>query len=658
MDAASWERLKGVISDAMTRPAAERKDFVRDRCTDPSLLDDALSLLEYGETNPNFVARVALDLDARQDEVADLPIGSRIGQYEVVGRLGRGGMGQVFLGYDHELRRSVALKCLLSAGSSVTSDHARIRAEAQAAAAINHPNIAAVYHVVDHGSRAFIVMEYVAGESLSARMRREPLTIEQAVAMGCQLAAALRAAHERGVIHGDLKPANIQVALDGSVKVLDFGIAMILRTVTTAVTSDSTVSVDLADALARSRRQPPFVIGGTPPYMSPEQILGWVVDERSDIFSLGVVLFEMVTRRRPFNGSDSKAVLRAQETPAPRAESIERSVPRTFGDVIARALQTDINRRYQSVAETEAALKTVQRRLKQSTADLLKLWLPRIAIAIPLIVLALGILGAIKTFGFNNNFGRTGAHARFGLESLPAYVRWGMLGIAPKLVVMTITAVVVMGAGIVFRSLELIGPIGRATRRMGRRVRRLIAELGLDRPSTLAQALAGIGMALVIALVWYFTDLIAAFQASFNSAPAETLWPMRESAIARGYYQVAFSVLTVALGFGLFKVLQMRKRQGSRDGKIQLAALIAVFAVTVLLNEVPYRSFNYRDFERVEFAGARCYIIGESGNEFLILCPASNPPRNRVVQRGDPQLQRLGIIENVFRGLNPVPSSP
>ena len=655
MEFASWKRLKSVVSDAMACPPGERQAFVREH-TDPSLVDDALTLLEYGETNPHFVARVMHDADTPLDDADDLPIGTRIGQYEVVGRLGRGGMGQVFLGFDHELRRSVALKCLLSEGKSST-DHSRIRAEAQAAAAITHPHIAAVYHVIDHGPRAFIVMEYVAGESLSARMRRERLTLDQAATMGRQLASAIRAAHDCGVIHGDLKPANVQVTLDGSVKVLDFGIAKVMRTVTTVVSGDSTTSFDPAKAI-RNQRPAPFVIGGTPPYMSPEQLVGWVVDERSDIFALGVVLFEMVTGHRPFAGSDAKAILHAQESPAPRADAIDRGVPRALADVIARAVQIDSRHRYQSIVEMEAALGSVQRRMQRSAIDVVKVWLPRVAIAMPLLICLFGILGAIKTFGFNDNFGRTGVHARFGVEPLVAYVRWGMLGIVPKLVVLTITAVVVTNAGIVVRSIGLIGPIGRVARRVRRRGKSLVVELGLDRPATLANALAGVGMVCVIALAWYFADLIAAFQASFNSAPVERLLPMRESAPARGYYQLAFSVLTVALGFGLIRVLQLRKRRGTREGRPQVAALAAVIAVTILLTEIPYRSFNYRDFERVDYAGARCYIIGESGREFLILCPASAPPRNKVVQRDDPRLQRLGIIENVFRGLNPVPSNP
>lgn len=649
MDAATWKRLKGVIADAMTRPPGERQAFVRDRCTDASLVREALSLLAYGEANPHFVARVTAEPDESGDP-DDLPIGTRIGQYEVVGRLGRGGMGQVFLAYDHELNRSVALKCLLSGGNEEV-DQSRIRFEAQAAAAITHPHIAAVYHLVDYGPRAFIVMEYVAGESLSALMRRARLRVDQAVTITRQLASALIAAHNSGVIHGDLKPANVHVTPNGSVKILDFGIAMVLRPITTAAADDATTARKSADIL---RHEPtPLMIGGTPPYMSPEQIIGSAVDQRSDIFSLGVMLFEMVTGHRPFVGADAAEIFRAQAAPAQRADAVERNVPRALADVIALALQVELPLRYQSVAEMDRALALVQPKPKHSARELIRAWVPRIAIVIVLTVAVLGTLGAIKTFGFNNNFGRTGPHARFGTESLATYLRWGMLGIGPKLLVLTITTVAVMGVGVLLRGLEMIEPIGRAMRPLYRQIRVATKTMGFDRPSVLAQALAGAGVVGVILLVWFFGDLISAFQASFNSAPIERLMPMRESARIRGYYQLTCSLLTVSLGVGLVRVMQLRRRLADHETWMPVAALVAVIVVTLLMTEVPYRSLNHRDFERVQYAGERCYIIGESGNELLILCTTVAPPRNRVVRRDDPQLRRLGITENVFRGLDP-----
>jgi hypothetical protein len=164
--------------------------------------------------------------------------------------------------------------------------------------------------------------------------------------------------------------------------------------------------------------------------------------------------------------------------------------------------------------------------------------------------------------------------------------------------------------------------------------------------------LAGLGIAMIIGVTWYHAELIGAFNASFNSAPIDMLLPMRESAPARGFYQAELSIVTLALSFGLYKVIQMRARERTREGQIAVATLAGVMAVSVLMNEAPYRSFNHREFERVDLGGARCYIIGENGDQFLILCPGSEPPRNRTVKRDDPALRRPGIIENVFRGVN------
>ena len=660
MDAESWKKLKDLIFEALQQPAAEREAYLRQRCTDPAMLAEGLTLLKHGETLPKIGASAFPDIagisgiDDDRDEFADLQPGTRIGPYIIVERLGRGGMGQVFLGRDHELRRKVALKCLLSSGFDHDTERARIRSEARAAAAINHPHVAAVHHVVEHGYRTFIVMEYVEGESLSARMKRGPLGLDRVVAIGRQLAGALQAAHAEGVIHGDLKPANIQITPDGSVKVLDFGIARIVHG--TSLSSGMTTTIGpRAQAPAR------LVGAGTPPYMSPEQLLGEIVDERSDVFSLGVVLFEMTTRQRPFRGTDREEVSASQANGAPRADAVVPGVPRMLADVIAQTLAIAKGQRYQSAVDVDLALQPIQRRLEQSLSggrDLFVKWLARITVIVPIVILALGMLGAVKLLGFNNNFGRTGVFARFGVEPLSAYFRWGPTGLGGRLIIMTIASVVVMGVRIVARALESAGAVGRAIRRVAGFRRELWVAIGLNNPTTLAQVLSAIGIVLIVGLVWYFYDLINAFQASFNSAPIETLLPMRESAPARGYYQAAFSLVTLLLGVGLFKVVQLRARQRTAGGRGAVALLAGVIAVAILMNDVPYRSFFHRDFERADFAGLRCYIIGDSGDEFLILCPGTTPPRNRAVRRDDPQLQRLGIIENVFRGVSLVRPHP
>jgi serine/threonine protein kinase len=641
MDARSWPEVRDVLAEVITLPAENRALFLDQRCPDPEQRRQVATLLRHLEREPHFpdvlttITRMVGEPAAPPEGIVLEP-GTRVGPFVILERIGVGGMGEVFLGSDTRLHRKVALKCLFASSGDVRS---RILHEAQVIAQINHPDIATVHDVVEHGPRTFLVMEYVEGESLASHLRRERLPIDRVIAIGRQLASALAAAHAKGVIHGDVKPANIQVKPGGSIKVLDFGVAQAVSLVTTGAPTTASVR---------------GVNGGTPAYMSPEQMLGRRLDHRSDIYSLGVVLHEMVTGIRPYAKSDPlERLVAIVKDPPPRADAGNPTVPRALGDVIAKAMDADVDLRYQTAIEVEAALESVQRGTSRPPVAVdLRARLPRLAVGAILIVLAIGLLGALKTVTFNSNFGRTGPFARFGMEPWPAYFRWGLLGIAPKLFVMTVTTAVVMTVRFALRALALIPPVGRVADRIRIRCRSLGVALGLDKPATCAQVLAGLGLAMMIGIGWYHNDLINAFAASFNSAPIERLMPMRENTAARGLYQAELSIVTLVLAFGLYKVIQARSRAATTEGRIGVVTLGVVVLVAVLLNEAPYRSFNYRDFERVDLAGSRCYIIGESSNEFLLLCPGSDPPRNRTVKRDDPALRRPGIIENVFRGVN------
>src|SRR2546423_1877103 len=292
MDAASWQQAKDVIAEALRRTPSDRETFVRSRCTNPELAAEILTLLA-GMTGDDALGPLPVEppFDASDSDTDDLAPGRRVGLSVIGEPIGRGGMGQVFLGSDPRLRRKVALKCVLRTLGE--NRNARILHEARAAARVTHPNVATIHDVIEHDDRAFIVMEYVEGESLAARLKRERIPVERVLAIGRQLASALSAAHAKGVIHRDLKPANIQLTPDGGVKVLDFGIANAPRVATSVA---STISTHRAPTPEVARVPQP----GTPPYMAPEQLLGRSADERSDIYSLGVVLYEMATGRRPF----------------------------------------------------------------------------------------------------------------------------------------------------------------------------------------------------------------------------------------------------------------------------------------------------------------------------------------------------------------------
>ncbi|HYM21894.1 MAG TPA: tetratricopeptide repeat protein [Vicinamibacterales bacterium] len=277
-------------------------------------------------------------------------VGSSVGPYQILDKLGVGGMGEVFLGHDPRLQRRVALKCLAAPPGAVGD---RILREARAAARLNHPNIAGVYDVIEHDDRTFIVMEYVEGESLAARLRRGLPPVDEVRAIGRQLASALAAAHAQGVIHRDLKPANVMIARDGTIKVLDFGVAKL--SAPAAGTEDATGHVAPESTLQGNP--------GTPVYMSPEQLFDRPIDGRSDLYSAGVILFEMVTGRRPYAATGAVSLaLAMSKSPAPAPRSVTPSTPADLDAVIARALEREPDHRFQSAREMEAALTTTSER--------------------------------------------------------------------------------------------------------------------------------------------------------------------------------------------------------------------------------------------------------------------------------------------------------
>lgn len=270
-----------------------------------------------------------------------------IGPYRVVRRLGQGGMGEVSLAYDSRLKRHVALKGLLPKAGQ-TDAHAEVIREARAAAGLSHPGIAAIFDVLENPDRTFIVMEYVEGQTLAARLARGSIPWTDALDIGGQLCDAVEAAHQHGVMHRDLKPANIIVGAGGRVKILDFGLAKHVPTAASGSVSTTEGSSAVAPGLV-----------GTVGYIAPEQISGKRIDHRCDLFSLGAVLFELFTGQRPFPERDGLAyALAVSTTAAPLASDLNPRAGTAVSQVIARALAREPDDRFASAAEMGRALRT------------------------------------------------------------------------------------------------------------------------------------------------------------------------------------------------------------------------------------------------------------------------------------------------------------
>ena len=632
----TWVETQELLTATFEQPAGDRERFVREHCVDPALRDTIAALIKPS---------AAVDAPAIAGEgQPDLATGSRVGPYLILHRLGRGGMGEVFLARDPRLDRSVALKCLLTSRGGSEDLRARVIREARSAARITHAHVAAVYDVVEHAGRAFIVMEYVEGESLAVLLKRESLPPDRVVAIGRQIAAALAAAHGGGIVHRDLKPANIQVTPDGSIKILDFGIAKALASLTTTRTSTTGV--------ADTRGPQP----GTPPYMSPEQLLGRSVDERSDLFSLAVILFEMATGRRLFPSNDPLAVLVATVRKLPRADSIDSKVPPELADLIAKGLAADPADRFQSAVEMAAALDAVREELHSTASgrDNARAieppqLTPRVVRALVLLALTpivLWTLGRVSSAAFNTTLGLTGA---FAAEPLLQPLVWGTKSLVAPCVYAALAIVIVWAAGFVFRLLAIIPSIARVIDAAHERWRRVAARLSLDDPIVLAQGLATLGTAAIAMVTWRFFDLIQAWGTMINTGPSELLWRLGPSNVdEKVLYRAILTVLFLALGAGLVRVLKLRARLGTSGHTGGLAALVLVIVAVLLMNEAPYRILWKSYAQRSEYNGARCYVIGKDGAESLLFCPDSPPPRNRIVHANDPAFRPSGVLENMF----------
>jgi eukaryotic-like serine/threonine-protein kinase len=354
-----WAQIDQWLAQALERPEAERAAFLAAACAgDAELLHEVTSLLAaHQEAEADFLSTPALETAVR-DLAANPPpslVGTTLGHYSLLSVLGIGGMGEVYLAHDERMKRRLALKIL---PPQFVSDNARVERfarEARAVSALNHPNIVTVYEIGQLTGTHFIAMELVDGQTLREKIHTapQPLEAKEVIEIALQIAAALAAAHEAGIIHRDIKPENLMQRRDDYIKVVDFGLAKLTE-------PERTLAETLADDSDPAATNPGAVLG-TLRYMSPEQAQGQDVDGRSDLFSLGVVLYELLTGSPPFKGDRPAAILDAvvHHTPLPLTQLRSGLSPK-FEHLITRLLEKDRNSRYQSASELRAALKQLK----------------------------------------------------------------------------------------------------------------------------------------------------------------------------------------------------------------------------------------------------------------------------------------------------------
>jgi serine/threonine protein kinase/Tol biopolymer transport system component len=357
MSPEQWLQVNNLFHAAVELEPAQRGAFLDDSChEDPMLRREVESLLESDRTDWAFIETAALEVAAPlfADDKPQLATDQTIGHYQIIKLLGRGGMGEVYLATDERLGRPVALK-LLPIDYTINEDRLRrFKQEAHAASALNHPNILTIYELGEVEGQQFIAAEFVDGETLRELISREQISVGETLDISIQIASALAAAHKAGIVHRDIKPENIMVRPDGYVKVLDFGLAKLTE-------HDEFLTEDPA---AGSASLSSGLLMGTVKYMSPEQAEGRMTDPRSDIFSFGIVLYEMFTGCPPFEGETSGELIAAitKNEPPPLARVSDK-----ISVVVSRMLRKKKEERYETIQDLLADLKIISENIAGTT---------------------------------------------------------------------------------------------------------------------------------------------------------------------------------------------------------------------------------------------------------------------------------------------------
>jgi serine/threonine protein kinase len=642
-----WIQAKGVLTIAADLTGTERARFVEEQFPSKSTLRrDLLSMLEIYDKLKETMGDRMVELSSVSPERSTVPselsgedavtIGSDYGPYRVLQLLGAGGMGQVFLAKDTRLGRLVALKSVAGRRMHSRTARQRLLQEAQAIAVLSHPNIATLYDVLEDSAYLLLVMEYVKGRTVAAEVAEGPLSLGHAVRLAIQVSDAMVYAHDRGIIHCDLKPSNVQVSPDGSAKVLDFGIA------------HAKYGWYEMDDLPVSQG----LLIGTPQYMPPERLLNGVLNASGDIYSLGVTLFEMVTGRRLFDESSFAALTGAiLGAAAPRASSIAPSCPDALDEVLARALSKDPKQRQQTARELGRDLRSVLGVLDSETVAVpfpVSSHSPvRYGLRLPVLclvaILCLTLTGFVTSVLYTSPLGVTIA---FDGESPMWWPVWGLRALVVPLAQIGFTLIVFGIASQLWRMASDLPLLRRRLEPISSKAGHFLGWLRSVPTTRLTAGLLLVQLTALTLFQWRFSHLMEAvnnFILQSGNLAALASSHSREHT----WYTRVLALLVMVFGLAWYKLRKHKSSTREPMSAPTLAAGTAMLLLTFFLMVAPYRLLFQCKGERVSYQSQLCYLVGKRENEASLFCPLQSP-WSRLIDLTDPALQRSGTTEKIF----------
>jgi serine/threonine protein kinase len=580
------------------------------------------------------------------------------GHLQLIEEIGRGAFGCVYRAWDEVLAREVALKVIPLAHPDVRIADSVLR-EGRLLARIRHPNVVTVHGAQQLGDEIGLWMELVRGRPLGQIVRREgPLGPEEVTVVAVSLCHALSAVHGAGLVHRDLSAHNVMREAGGRIVLMDFG------------TGRETA------ATPGERRD----LAGTPPYMAPEVLSGRAASPASDIYSLGVLMFFLVSGRYPFEGRTMTAVARAQSLGERRLlADVRPGLPDSFVRIVDRALAPVPEGRYTTagamigdlveaipagpgrrvptaplalesdglVERTPSARPSSQESQVGAIAGGSVWPIPTLVLTGLSVVASIWILGFLMSAAFDLTLSR---EAGFANDSALDWGMWGLRSLVAPLVYAILAVLAFRSAVVGWRLVEgLVPPLRVVRQRQARTLAAVPARVGLIDRAAFGKAVLALQI-LALVLVWLaYADLLEALKGPISVADAASLEPLRpEYSTVHVRYRVVLTMLLVGMGAAWYSLL----RPGASEGRpVERATLVGgalVIALVVLMLELPYRLIWHNRFQRAEFAGERCYVLGQRNAELLLHCPGSRPPRNRIVRSDDPRVERRDVIESLF----------